>query len=105
MRLWGIGVRPGERREALGMVLAAEGELVHLTAGMAVPRTVEDGLSPQPAFVSLAEGELCVLGERYSAGSAKLCELCELCVSLFPGVNAPRLALLYPGFGVFRLND
>ena len=81
-------VRRGEWREAPGMALAAEGELVHLTAGMAVPRTGEDGLSPQPAFVSLAEGELCVLGERYSAGSAKLCELCGLCVRYFAGYAA-----------------
>jgi hypothetical protein len=43
------------------MALAAEGELVHLAAGMAVPRTVEDGLSPQPAFVSRAEGALSTL--------------------------------------------
>jgi hypothetical protein len=38
------------------MALAADGELVHQAAGKAAPQTVEDGLSPQSAFVFRAGG-------------------------------------------------
>ena len=38
------------------MALAADGELVHRIDGRTMPRTVEDGLSPQPVLVFRAEG-------------------------------------------------
>ncbi|MBP5542706.1 MAG: hypothetical protein ILM98_01415 [Kiritimatiellae bacterium] len=38
------------------MALSADGELVLQATGIAVPRTVEDGLSPQPVLVFRAEG-------------------------------------------------
>jgi len=53
---WGFCVRPDERRKARGMALAADGELVHRIDGRTMPRTVEDGLSPQPVLVFRAEG-------------------------------------------------
>lgn len=53
---WGFSVQPDERREARGMALAADGELVHRTVDIAVPRTVEDGLSSQLALVFRARG-------------------------------------------------